>query len=72
MWPGQVTWGLNSVFNVTENANDFVVELDDFEDGFLGGDYFSEGHERWSVDTDDAHTGTRAAKFGPIGNNEVT
>lgn len=44
----------------------------DFEDGFLGGDYLSGGHQSGSVDTDDAHTGTRAAKSGSIGNNEVT
>ena len=69
-WPGNA----EAEFHVqcTGNANDFAVELDDFEDGFLGGDYLSGGHQSGSVDTDDAHTGTRAAKFGPIGTNEVT
>ena len=65
-WSGNA--GAEFRVQFAENAHDFAVDLD----GFLGGDYFSGGHQSWSVDTDDAPKGPHAAKSGPTGNNEVT
>ncbi|MFH1420187.1 MAG: M14 family zinc carboxypeptidase [Planctomycetota bacterium] len=71
-----VTWLGNPTaqFHVqySDNYGQSSSVTDDFEDGSLGPDYATGGNAVWFVTTADAHGGTRSARGGDIGDNQVT
>ena len=74
--PIDVTWTGNpaTAFHVqyTDNYGDSGIVTDGFERTFLGPDYATGGGASWWTTTADSHSGSRSARAGDIGDNDIS